>query len=73
MVLTSEVRISPHLQPQGVEVIFQMDNIAQEGNVTVILELDPLPTTSLPMEEAVFFRRTIDVIIIDTDSKNINV
>ena len=72
MVLTSEVRVSPQLQPQGsveVQVIFCTDGIAQEGNVTVTLELEPLPTTILPTGEAVFFQRTIDMIIIDTDSK----
>ena len=71
MVLTTEVRINPQLQPQEVEVIFQTDGIAQEGNVTVILELEPLLTTTLPMGEAVFFQKYIDMIIIDTDSENV--
>ena len=68
MVLTSEVRISPLQQPQVVEVIFRTDGIAQEDNDTVILELEPLLTTNLPVGEAVFFLSTIDVIVIDTDS-----
>ena len=72
MVLTTEVRINPQLQPQEVEVIFQTDGIAQEGNVTVTLELEPLLTTTLPMGEAVFFQKYIDMIIIDTDSENVS-
>ena len=69
MVLTSEVRISPQLQPQEVQVIFRTDSIAQEGNDTVTLELEPLPTTNLPTGKAIFFQKTIDMIITDTDSK----
>lgn len=69
MVLSSEVRVSS--QPQEIWVIYHTDGIAQEENETVFLELEPLPTTALPMGEAIFFQNTIEMIIIDTDSKDL--
>ena len=68
MVLTSEVRfIHGNSQPSAVNVSFLIDGVAQERNETVTLVLVPLPTTTLPTGEAVFFLNTTDMIIIDTD------
>ena len=56
--------------PGNVMFIFRLDGIAQESNETLSLELVPTPTTTLPTgDHAVFFRRSIYVTIIDSDSK----
>ena len=48
-----------------------MDGIAQESNETFILELVPTFSTlqSLPSGEAVFFKKFINLTIIDSECK----
>ena len=55
-------------QPDDVEVILLIDTIAQEPNETFTLTLDPI-TAPTPREN-LFFRNTIQVTIVDSDSKN---
>ena len=70
-IVTSEVRfLFDNSQPSTVDVSFLTDDIAQEYNETVTLMLVPLPTTNLPTGEAVFFLKTIDMTVIDTDGKH---
>ena len=48
-----------------------MDAIAQEENETLTLELEPLPSITLPTGSGVFFKSTISLTIIDSDGKRI--
>ena len=66
---TLRVRALANGQIQNVVVSFRVDTIALEPNETFTLTLNPLvaPTP----REGLFFRNTIDVTIIDSDSKNI--
>ena len=50
-----------------VYVIFHMDNISQEPNETFTLRLDP--DIPLPPMDGLFFRDTIQMTIVDSDSK----
>ena len=66
---TLRVRALANGQIQNVVLTFRVDSIALEPNETFTLTLNPLlvPTP----REGLFFRNTIDVTIIDSDSKNI--
>ena len=46
---------------------FRVDTIAQESNETLQLRLEPV--TPLPLLSEFIFRDTIDMVIIDSDSK----
>ena len=50
-------------------VTFRVDGVAQELNETVILELVPSGAVNVPTGEGIFFRRTIEIIIMDSDSR----
>lgn len=53
----------------NVEISLLRDNLAQEANETVKLHLHRSGAGSLPSGEGMFFRNSIDIIIIDSDSK----
>ena len=56
--------------PEDITFIFRTDAIAQEENETLILELVTTPgTNALPSGDGVFFRNTINLTIMDSDSK----
>ena len=56
--------------PQDITFIFRTDAIAQEENETLILELVTTPETNArPSGDGVFFRNTINLTIVDSDSK----
>lgn len=70
MINTAEVRALFHSpDPQDVMVVFRADSVAQESDESFTLELVPSSSTSLPTGESVFFRRTIDMTIIDSDGE----
>ena len=56
--------------PDNVVLTFRVDAIAQEPNETLSLELVPIVTT-LPTGDGVFFRNTLTMSIIDSDSKGL--
>ena len=62
------VRALANGQIQNVVLTFRVDTIAQESNETFTLTLDPrvAPTP----RQGLFFRNTIQVTIVDSDSKN---
>ena len=65
---TASVRaLTSSSTPDNVEVTFRVDDIALESNETFTLTLDPVipPTPS----DGLFFRNIIEMIIIDSDSK----
>ena len=53
--------------PDNVVFTFRVDAIAQEHNETLSLELNS--RTNLPTGDGVFFRNTLTMSIIDSDSK----
>ena len=55
--------------PDNVVFTFNVDAIAQEQDETLLLELVPMSTTTLPTGDAVFFRKYIVLTIVDSDSK----
>ena len=57
--------------PQDLFVTFVEDRVAQETNETFIVTLEPTFSTleRLPSGEAVFFIRSVEVTILDSDSK----
>ena len=55
--------------PDNVVFTFRVDGIAQELNETLSLQLVPTATTTLPSGDAVFFKNTLNISIIDSDSK----
>ena len=55
--------------PDNVAFTFLVDAIAQEPNETLSVELVPTATTTLPTGDAVFFRNTLNMSIVDSDSK----
>ena len=56
--------------PEGIKFIFRTDAIAQEENETLILELVTTPGRNTPPSgDGVFFRNTINLTIVDSDSK----
>ena len=65
---TLRVRALSNGQIQNVVLTFRVDTIAQEPNETFTLTLDPLvaPTPRVGL----FFRDTIQVTIMDSDSKD---
>lgn len=57
-----------HNDPVAVEVTFKVDGIALESNETAMLELAVPSETALKLdEEGIFFRRTIQLHIMDSD------
>ena len=63
------VRALANGRSQNVVLTFRVDNIAQEPNETFILTLNPVvqPTPRVGL----FFRDSIEVTIVDSDSKDI--
>ena len=55
----------------NVVLTFRVDSIAQEPNETFTLTLDPLVAPN-PREGQLFFRNSIEVSIMDSDSKENN-
>ena len=56
--------------PEGITFIFRTDSIAQEENETLILQLVTTSGTNAPPSgDGVFFRNTINITIVDSDSK----
>ena len=53
--------------PDNAIVTFRVDAIAQEPDETLTLQLDPVIPG--PMGDAVFFRDTITLTIVDSDSE----
>ena len=70
MLNKEEVRTSFHSSdPTSVVVTFRVDGVAQELNETVILELVPSGAVNVPTGEGIFFRRTIEMTIMDSDGR----
>ena len=56
--------------PEDITFIFRTDAIAQEENETLILELVTTSGTNAPPSgDGVYFRNTINLTIVDSDSK----
>ena len=56
--------------PEDITFRFRIDAIAQEENETLILELVTTPGANTPPSgDGVFFRNTINLTIVDSDSK----
>ena len=71
MISTGEIRISyENPDPEVVAVNFHVDNVAQEGNETFTMELMPSSTTTVPTGESIYFLKTIDMTIIDSDGRH---
>ena len=67
---TEEVEISfSSSAPATVEVTFFLDDVALESSEIVNFELVPLSGMSLPFGEGVFFQRTVEVLIKDSNSE----
>ena len=67
---TEEVQISfGSASPATVEVTFFPDNVALETNEVVNFELVPSRGASFQLREGVFFRKTLEVLITDSDGK----
>ena len=56
--------------PDNVVFTFRVDAIAQETDESLSFQLIPSATTTLPTGDGVFFRDTLNMMIIDSDSKN---
>ena len=56
-------------QLDSVAFTFRLDGVVQEPNETFFLELVPTATTNLPTGDAVFFRNTLNMIIIDNEGE----
>jgi hypothetical protein len=65
---TLRARALANGQISNVVLTFRVDSIAQEPNETFTLTLDPL-VVPIP-REGLFFRNTIEVTIMDNDSKD---
>ena len=69
IVNTARVRVLvSDTQPDNVEIILFRDIVAQEPNETFTLTLNPLVTPN--PREGLFFKDTIQVTIVDSDSKD---
>jgi hypothetical protein len=67
---TEEVQISSGSSaPVNINVTFFLDDVALESTEIVNFELVPLRGNSLPLGEGVFFRRTLEVLIKDSDGE----
>ena len=68
---TDGIQIRPTGDPEAVAVAFLTDEIIQEANESLTLHLAPTPSTlqTIPIGEAVFFRNTINLTIMDADCK----
>lgn len=66
---TAQVRLLFETPNERAPVVFtfRVDTIAQEANETLQLRLEPV--TPLPLLSEFIFRDTIDMVIIDSDSK----
>ena len=65
---TVRVRALANGQLDNVVVTFRVDTVAQEPNETFTLTLTPL--NAPPPREGLFFQNSVNVTIIDSDSKN---
>jgi hypothetical protein len=69
IVNTATVRVSASAsQPNNVDVILRIDTIAQEPNETFTLTL--IPSNALTPREGLFFKDTMQVTIVDSNSKD---
>ena len=67
---TEEVQISfGSSTPVNVDVTFFPDDVALESSEIVNFELVPLGGISMPSGEGVFFQRTLEVLITDSDGE----
>lgn len=67
---TNEVEISfGNSTPVNIEVTFFLDDVALESIEIVNFELIPFRGISLPSGEGIFFRSTVEVLIIDSDGE----
>jgi hypothetical protein len=63
------------VQPSGEQMFvvftFLADQVAEEGNESLILQLVPTPAAlqTMPIGEGVFFKQEIPLIIVDGDRK----
>ena len=64
---TLRVRALANGQIQNVVLTFRVDTVAQEPNETFTLTLNPL-VAPIP-REGLFFQNTIQVTVVDSDSK----
>ena len=70
LINTAEVEISfSSFTPANVEVMFLLDDVALESSEVVYFELIPLRGMSLPSGEGIFFQRTVEVLIKNSDSE----
>ena len=69
IVNTARVRATAYGQIANVVLTFHVDTVALEPNETFTLTLNPLIASN--PRNGLFFRDTIEVTIIDSDSKNI--
>ena len=65
---TLRARALANGQMSNVVLTFRVDSIAQEPNETFTLTLDPLVAPN--PREGLFFQNTIEVTILDSDSKD---
>ena len=56
--------------PDNVVFTFRVDAIAQETDESLSLQLVPTAQTTLPSGDGVFFRDTLSMMIVDSDSKS---
>ena len=66
---TGTARALANGQINNVVLTFRVDRIAQEPNETFTLTLDPV--VALNPREGLFFQSTLQVTIVDSDSKNL--
>ena len=64
----ARILFQPPDQFDNVVFTFRVDTIVQEVNETLDLQLVPVPGVSLPSSDS-FFRNTLNMTIIDSDSK----
>ena len=67
---TEEVQISVGSSaPVNIEVTFFLDDVALESSEIVNFELVPSREISLPSGEGIFFQRTVEVLIVDSNGE----
>ena len=67
---TKEAQISVGSSaPVNIEVTFFLDDVALESSEIVNFELVPSRGISLPSGEGIFFQRTVEVLIVDSDGE----
>ena len=68
---TEMVQLRASSNPEAVKFTLLVDGVASEGEESLSLELVPPPSTlqSMPAGEAVFFRSSLSLTIIDADGE----